>query len=195
MLCVTILITLNVTVHSECCRIWSAIVHCALHCLDVEQNGSKRQTVLKDCLEIAWDLNLRNRSVATDWQELSSTVLSFEVSRDSFCYKSTYCCWPKWEFKGNHVDKLCYPLKDTVSDINHHFNWEKKITVDPNLSRGQERFCWKSCLHFSSKHKFQIAHNHHSGETSLVCNRRTTWCSTEKLHNFISAHNGSLKAV
>lgn len=113
MLCVTIFIILNVTVYNECCRIWSAIINCAPHCSDVEQNGSKRQTVfvLKDCLEIAWDLNLNNRSVATDWQELSSRVLSFEVSSDSFCFKSTYCCWPKWEFKGDHVDKLYHPLK------------------------------------------------------------------------------------
>ena len=36
------------------------------------------------------------------------------------------------------MDKLYHPLKDTVSDINRHFNWEKTITVDPNLSSGQE---------------------------------------------------------
>lgn len=76
---------------------------------------------------MVWDLNLSNRFVATDWQELSSTVLSFEASSGSFCLKSTYCCRPKWQFKGSHVDNCTIHRKDTVTDINPHFKWQKKL--------------------------------------------------------------------
>lgn len=92
------------------------------------------------------------------------------------------------------MDNRTTHWKAILTDKTPHFKWGKKIPVDPNLSSGQEKFYWKSGLLFDTKHKLWIAHNHHSVETSILCNR-------SRLHGFllknqtISTYYGPLKAI
>lgn len=124
MLCVTILIVLNVTVYSECCRIWSAIINCALHCMDVKQNGSKRQTVfvLKDYLEIAWDLNLS--SWVPRYFPLKFPVTPFALKALTVAGQSESSKVIMWTNRTIH-------WKGTVSDIHAILTGRKKLLWIP----------------------------------------------------------------